>query len=120
MVNRLSANQINRIKDLAKAGVSIREIAEMLNAGKSAVYYHAKGFCRKMTKLNLDLLSGWERGYILGIFLGDGDVNKGRKNPRYIVRFTFDAERMKIFHLGYVRFLRKDIKKSAFFEETAR
>ena len=115
MVNRLSANQINRIKDLAKAGVSIREIAEMLNVGKSAVYYHAKDFCRKMTKLNLDLLSEWERGYILGLFLGDGDVNKGRKNPRYIVRFTLDAERDEDISLKLRQIFEEGHKKVSIF-----
>ena len=57
LVKRLSANQIDRIKDLAKEGVSIRKIAEIFNVSKSTVYYHAKDYCRKMTRLNLDLLS---------------------------------------------------------------
>jgi len=73
-----------------------------------------------MTRLNLDLLSEWERGYIIGLFLGDGDINKGRKNPPYVVRFTLDAKRDKDISLILRQILRKGVRKSAFFEETIR
>ena len=115
LVKRLSANQIDRIKDLAKEGVSIRKIAEIFNISKSTVYYHAKDYCRKMTRLNLDLLSEWERGYIIGLFLGDGDINKGRKNPRYVVRFTLDAKRDKDISLRLRQIFEKGYKKVSIF-----
>lgn len=115
LVKRLSANQIDRIKDLAKEGVSIRKIAEIFNVSKSTVYYHAKDYCRKMTRLNLDLLSEWERGYIIGLFLGDGDINKGRKNPRYVVRFTLDAKRDKDISLRLRQIFEKGYKKVSIF-----
>lgn len=46
-----------------------------------------------MTRLDLALLNESEKGYIIGLFLGDGDINRGRKTPRYIVRFSLDAKR---------------------------
>ena len=39
LAKRLSANQINRIKDLAKEGVSIRKIAKIFNVSKSTVCF---------------------------------------------------------------------------------
>lgn len=116
MVNRLSIDQINRIKELAKAGVSIRKIAEKLNIGKSTVYYHAKDYCQKMTRLNLDILSEWEKGYIIGLFLGDGDINRGRKNSRYIVRFTLDAKRDRDISLKLRQIFKKGDKKISIFQ----
>ncbi len=46
-----------------------------------------------MTKLDVNLLTEFEKGYIIGFFLGDGNFNFGRKALRYIVRFYLDAER---------------------------
>jgi len=46
-----------------------------------------------MTKLDINLLTEFEKGYVIGFFLGDGSFNFGRKTPRYIVRFYLDAER---------------------------
>lgn len=93
MVSRLKAKQIRQIVDLAKKGVSIAQIAEATGKRKSTVYYHARNYCRKMTTLNLDLLDETEKGYILGLFLGDGSFNKGFKQRRYVVRFALDVKR---------------------------
>jgi len=119
MVKRLSANQVGKIKDLAKAGVSIGKIAEILNVSKSTVYYHAKDYCQKMTRLNLSLLSEWEKGYIIGLFLGDGDINRGRKNPRYIVRFTLDAKRDRDISLKICQIFEKGYKKISIFQRNS-
>ncbi len=48
-----------------------------------------------MTKFNLNRLEEYEKGYIVGLFLGDGSFNKGRKQPRFFVRFALDAKRDK-------------------------
>ncbi len=93
MKNRLNLAQISEIKRLAKTGFSIKSISKNLNVSKSTVYYHARDFCRKMTKLNLNLLNDGEKGYVAGLFLGDGSFNKGRKQPRFFVRFALDAKR---------------------------
>jgi len=93
LAKRLAPNQIRKIIELSKAGISIAKIAESLKINKTSVYYHARKYCQKMTKLDLNLLNDSEKGYIIGVFLGDGSFNKGRKTPRYIVRFAFDAKR---------------------------
>lgn len=119
MVNRLTINQINRIRDLAKAGTSIRKIAEMLNISKSTAYYHAKDYCQKMTRLDLSLLSVWEKGYVIGLFLRDGDINRGRKTPRYIVRFSLDAKRDQDVSARLYQIFQKARKKISIFSRDA-
>lgn len=93
LVKRLTNKQIYEIVKLAQAGISIANIARKLDLKKTTVYYHAQSYCRKMTRLDLNLLTELEKGYIIGFFLGDGSLNKGRKTPRYIVRFALDAKR---------------------------
>ena len=46
-----------------------------------------------MSKIDLNLLDDSEKGYIIGLFLGDGSFNRGRKTPRYVVRFALNAKR---------------------------
>lgn len=93
MTKRLKKDTIRKIKELAVAGASLATIADELKINKSTVYFHARNHCRKMTKFNLDSLNEFEKGYVVGFFLGDGSFNKGRKTPRYIVRFALDAKR---------------------------
>jgi len=57
-----------------------------------------------MSKIDLSLLDDSEKGYIIGLFLGDGSFNKGLKTPRYVVRFALDAKRDHDIaaRLGYI------------------
>jgi len=93
LAKRLTNEQTREIVKLAQAGISIAQIAKKLGIKKTTVYYHAQNHCRKMTKLDINLLTEFEKGYIVGFFLGDGSFNFGRKARRYIVRFYLDAER---------------------------
>ena len=68
-----------------------------------------------MTKLNLTLLSEFEKGYIIGLFLGDGDINRGRKTPRYIVRFSLDAKRDQDISTRLYQIFQKGRKKTSIF-----
>jgi hypothetical protein len=46
-----------------------------------------------MTKFDESRLTEEQRGYIIGLFLGDGSFNRGKKEPRFFVRFALDAKR---------------------------
>lgn len=116
---RLTQSQINEIKRLAKAGLSIRNISNNLHISKTTVYYHARNYFRKMTKLDLALLNEFERGYIIGLFLGDGDINRGRKTPRYIVRFSLDAKRDQDISARLDQIFQKGRKKISIFPRDA-
>jgi DNA-binding transcriptional regulator WhiA len=111
----LTQNQINEIRQLAKDGYSIKSISEKFHIGKSTTYYHAKDYCRKMTTFNSNLLDECEKGYIVGLFLGDGSFNKGRKEPRFFVRFALDAKRDKDISHFLARIFEKAGKKVSIF-----
>jgi hypothetical protein len=103
------------IVELAKAGMSISRISESNKIGKTTVYYHARAYCRKMSKIDLTLLDDSEKGYIIGLFLGDGSFNRGRKTPRYVVRFALDARRDQDVASKLVQILQKARKRASVF-----
>ncbi|MGA3110971.1 MAG: LAGLIDADG family homing endonuclease [Candidatus Bathyarchaeia archaeon] len=111
MNKRITASQISEIKRLSKAGYSLVALSKKFTMGKSTIYYHAKICCQKMSKFDAGLLNDEERGYILGIFLGDGSFNKGKKNPRFFVRFTLDAKRDVDIAFQLVNIFKKAGKK---------
>lgn len=115
MTKRLAEDTIRKIKELATAGSSLAKIAEALKINKSTIYFHARNHCRKMTKFNLDLLNEFEKGYIVGFFLGDGSFNKGHKTPRHIVRFALDAKRDQGTAVLLKQIFRKANKKISVF-----
>jgi len=98
---RLSHEEIENIRMLAKADLSLTQISVRLHVPKTTVYYHAKEYCRKMTYLKQDALSEEERGYLVGMFVGDGtqiiEVNRGI----YLTKFSLDKARDK----GIVKYL---------------
>jgi len=70
-----------------------------------------------MTKLNLNLVTDADKGYIVGFFLGDGSLNSGRKTPRYIVRFALDAKRDQDIAIRLAQVFEKACKKISIFPE---
>ena len=83
---RLSEEEKAKIEKLAQEGLSLEGISSILDVGKSTVYYHAKQYCRKQTALNLDALAMKEKGYILGIFVGDGNLILRARNGQYGIK----------------------------------
>lgn len=87
---RLSKEKIREVQRLAQEGFSLDRISSMLNVGKSTIYYYAKPYCRKQTKLNLDALSLREQGYIIGMFVGDGNIIRNPEKGQYGIKITLD------------------------------
>lgn len=110
-MKRLLVGQTIEITRLSKLGYSLAAISGILGVGKSTVYYHAKNSCRKMSKIDLTLLNALEKGYIVGLFLGDGSFNKGTKNHRFFVRFALDLKRDKDIALRLIKIFNKATKK---------
>lgn len=111
MKKKLTSDQIDEIKRLTKAGHSIKAISKDFRVSKSTIYYYAKGFCRKMTTFHADLLSDAEKGYIIGLFMGDGSFNRGSKEPRFFIRFALDARRDRDIALRIAQIIRKSGKR---------
>ncbi len=119
MAKRLTTDQINEIIEFAKAGSSIERIAKEFKIGKTTVYYHARNYCQKTTKIDLNTLDESEKGYIIRFFLGDGDINRGRKAPRYIMRFYLDVKRDRDISTKLCQIFEKGRKKISLFPRDA-
>jgi len=115
LVKRLTTDQIRETVELAKAGTPISRISESSKIGVTTVYYHVRTCCRKMSKIDLNLLDDSEKGYIIGLFLGDGSFNRGRKTPRYVVRFALDAKRDQDIAHKLVEIFQKAKKRASVF-----
>jgi len=68
-------------------------VALKLGLRKSTVYYHARPYCRKQTKLNIKVLSLKEQGYILGMFIGDGNIIMKTSKGQYGLKFALDCNK---------------------------
>ncbi len=86
---------IEEIKRLSATGYSLGAISKALNVSKSTVYYYAKEYCHSMTTFDAGCLDDAEKGYLIGLFVGDGSFNRGLKEQRFFVRFALDAKRDK-------------------------
>lgn len=115
MKKYLSSIQIRELKQLIAEGFSLNYVSDKFSLRKSTVYYHTKDCCRKMSKLNLDLLDDCEKGYIIGLFLGDGSFNRGQKEPRFFVRFTLDKKRDNDIALRLLQIFEKAEKRLSIF-----
>jgi hypothetical protein len=111
MRKRLTPNQIGKIKQLANSGKSVKDIAITFGLSKSTIYYHARNNCYKISKFNVCLIDDNERGYVIGLFVGDGSFNRGRKEPRFFVRYALDANNDKDVALKISQILSKAGKR---------
>ena len=95
--SRLTREQIREIHKLAKTGASLRQISMKLGVAKTTVYYHAKRYCKKMTGFNIRTLTEKEQGYLVGMFVGDGYINrwfdKNENRQRFVVKFVLGKQR---------------------------
>lgn len=90
---RLSYVEKEEIRGLILKGFSLQMVALKLGLRKSTVYYHARPYCKKQTKLNIKVLSLKEQGYILGMFVGDGNIIMKRSKGQYGLKFALDCNK---------------------------
>ena len=104
---KLEKERIKIIKELAKRGLSLAQISKITAISKSTLYYHLKGIVRKCKKMDLSNLSEFERGYITGMFVGDGNFDIRKENYSYRVVFNLNrkSEQPIISHL--IKILKK-------------
>ncbi len=88
---RLSYVEKEEIRELILKGFSLQMVALKLGLRKSTVYYHARPYCRKQTKLNIKVLSLKEQRYILGMFVGDGNIIMKTSKGQYGLKFALDC-----------------------------
>ncbi len=87
-MNRLSNQEKKQLKALVKRGYSLNSISNKTGLSKSTIYYNISKLTKKMSKINIQKLSEWEKGYITGLFFGDGNLYLGKRS-QYRVVFNF-------------------------------
>jgi intein-encoded DNA endonuclease-like protein len=91
-MKRLTNSERNKIVNLAKSGVSLNKLSKISGRSKSTLYYHVQNFIRKNPNVELSLLTEWERGYLLGLFFGDGNLDFRKSSYQYRVVFNFNRK----------------------------
>jgi hypothetical protein len=90
-MRKLNKNQIEEIIKEVQTGSSLNQLSSKFGFPKTTIYYHVKEFCRKMNKFDEKRLSEWERGYLVGFFIGDGCLIYRPKCWSYITKFVLNA-----------------------------
>ncbi len=94
-MKRLNKILKEKIIKEAQSGLSLRQLSKKFGLPKATVYYHVRGFCRKMGKFDERKLSEWGKGYLVGFFVGDGCSNFRYKYYSYITKFVLNAKTEK-------------------------
>jgi len=89
---RLNKNQLEEIVKGAQIGESLNQLSSKFGFPKTTIYYHVREFCRKMGRFDEKLLSEWEKGYLVGFFVGDGCFSFRPKYYSHITKFALDAK----------------------------
>lgn len=94
-MKRLGTEMKIKIIEFAKKGLSLNKMSKITGKSKSTLYYHVKTLVRKVSKINLDSLTDWERGYLVGFFFGDGNLAfpKGEYSYRVVFNFNKNTEK---------------------------
>jgi len=91
-MKRLSYKEIENLKKFAKEGKSLYKIMKMTGFGKTTIYYHVRHSLNKNSRIEILKVSDWERGYLIGLFIGDGNFWLNPKKGEYRVVFNFNAK----------------------------
>ncbi len=75
------------------SGESVRRVAVNLDLPLSTVYYHARSVCVHQTSFDLVVLNDKERGYLLGIYVGDGSLIRDKARGEFLVKIALDKTR---------------------------
>jgi hypothetical protein len=104
----LEPENVRKIRELVKAGFSLRKTAIKTGTSYSTVYKYAAQFSNRQTHIRLSVFSECEWGYIVGLFVGDGSRMLNKKTGHYGLKFGFDSKR----DLEIVSFVRTLFEKS--------
>lgn len=94
-MRKLKKGQVEEIIKNAQTGASLSQLSSKFGFPKTTIYYHAKEFCRKMGKFDQKRLSEWEKGYLVGFFVGDGCFSFRPRYYSYITKFALNARSEK-------------------------
>jgi len=92
-MKRLSKSKIHAIKLLAKKQYSLNKIRKKTRIPKTTVYYHVKKLIKKVKQVKIEKLSNWDKGYLVGFFVGDGHLDFRKNNYSYRVVFSLNKKK---------------------------
>ena len=77
----------------ARDGESVREIAAFLGLPLSTTYYYARAYCKKQSHIAMEKLSSKEKGYLVGMVVGDGSLIRNAYRGEFLVKIALDEKR---------------------------
>lgn len=107
----INSEQKSQIIKLIKQGYSLNRLTELTRIPKSTLYYNFKSILRKNSKIQLENLSDIERGYLFGLFFGDGNFDVRKIDYSYRIAFNFDKNRDQKIIDNFVKIIKKMTKK---------
>lgn len=98
-MRRFSPDELNKIRQLAMDGESLRGISNKLNCNRSAIQYHyakIKGKRSRQKDFFVENLSDLELGWLVGLYAGDDSRNFRKKTYSYSVKFALNTHEYPI------------------------
>lgn len=59
----------------------------------SVAYYHARNYCRQQSRMQIEKLGEKERGYLVGMVVGDGCLVRHKARGEYLAQIALDKHR---------------------------
>ncbi len=76
-----------------KSGESVRSTASALGLPLSTTYYYAREHCRKQSQMEIAGLNPKERGYLIGMIVGDGSLIRHKGRGEFLAKIALDEKR---------------------------
>jgi len=89
---QLTSTEKEEIQKLVKSGLSLRHVSRELGVPYSVVHRVAATYSKRQSRINLNVLTDPEHGYIVGAFVGDGSRISESKSGHYGVKFALDSK----------------------------
>ena len=89
----VAASKVTEIIARVKRGESVRKVASSLSIPLSTAYYHARDCCEKQSFMDIEKLAPKERGYLVGMIVGDGSLIRHRCRGEFLTKIALDRLR---------------------------
>jgi len=89
----VTASKRAEIVGRVKSGESVRNVASALHIPLSTTYYYARDHCRKQSFMDMERLGLKERGYLVGMMVGDGSLIRHEHRGEFLAKIALDKLR---------------------------
>lgn len=74
-------------------GESDRSVARTLGIPLSTAYYHARGCCKRHSRMEMETLRLKEQGYLVGMMVGDVSLIRHKRRGEFLAKIALDRLR---------------------------